>query len=99
MNKECNNFELDIREGNKRLTNIKNETSDINNEYNEIHENINDVKLLIKEIEETLRINTSEYESISVFKKVNLEWEDRLFLSNDYLKLEENINNEVYKNP
>lgn len=99
MDKGCNNFELDIQEGNERLTNIKGEISDINEEYNNIEKNVNDVKLLIKEIEETLKINTSGYKSITSFKKEDLEWDDKLFLSNDYMELEENIKNEIYKNP
>lgn len=97
MDKECNNFELDIKDCKERLINIKNDISDISKEQNSIQENTNNTKLMIKEMEKALGIQTSIDTSNN--KQEDLEWDDSLFLTNDYIKLEEKIKKEIYKNP
>lgn len=99
MNKEYNNFELDIVEENKRLINIKKDICYINKEQNNIQESINNTNLMIKELEKALEIHTSECEITNDYKNNNLSWDDSLFLNNDYIKLDEKIQKEVYKNP
>ncbi|MEG2246661.1 MAG: hypothetical protein RR942_14130 [Romboutsia sp.] len=99
MYKECNNFELDIRESNERLINIRNDVSCINNEYSGINENITNTKSIIKEMEKVLGINTYMNEDIELYNNDNLEWDDNIFLTNNYIELEDKIKKEIYKNP
>lgn len=98
MNERYKNFESDIMEGNKRLINIKNDINYIIGEGNNIQGSMNSTKLMIKEMEKILGIDSSIDNSINN-KYESFEWDDRLFLSNNYIEIEEKIKEEIYINP
>lgn len=98
MDKRDNYFESDIIEGNKRLVNIKNDINYMAKEHNDIQKSIDDTKTMIKEMENLLKIDLSIDNSVNS-RYEQFEWDDRLFLSNNYIEIDEKIKKEIYSKP